>query len=645
MSKYYKLLLLLILVLAAATLAGQEAFFSYSLKYPPYEALINKLSDKYRNEARDYIYEGNFNGMEACIDIQTMLNAFQDPILSGDIENQKGVIEYYKNNSSEALQYYLKALDYYNMSDYRGGINSIMNNIAIIFNHIEDYESSRKYLIKAIESTPENDINSRSIYLLNLAETESQLNNCTAGIMIANDLLDMYRPNELFFSELYIYGVLIACYNKMGMSDEADQWIQKGVATIDTNSTYFDKIAFYSQALRYHFEKGEYREVIELGRNIYPPLDTTFMRDMYEPINHMAIAAVNIGDMNLAVELDRVANRIVYSNEALAREDLITPLMVEYSFNRDIANRDMARIQLTENNKQARAQRNLLISLLIIMIAMIVLIPILVRIRKLRSSFKMELSDQNKKLEQINKQLKTDNEELVKGNHLLDTFISVFAHDLINPFQAIIGFSQLMSTDHEVLRKEDFIEYSELLSETSFHLNQLLTNLKSLSISQDDPEKLQPSRVLVGDIINNVLKLFESTARKKNIHFEILNTGKDCIGFTNPDVIESAVRNVISNSVKFSKPDSRIEIDCRQEENEVIISIKDYGSGIPEKVLRQLLAKEKSESRLGTANEKGSGIGLAISIELLESFNGSLELKSIIGQGTEAIIKIEAWNE
>ena len=369
------------------------------------------------------------------------------------------------------------------------------------------------------------------------------------------------------------------------------------------------------------------------------------MRDMYEPINYMAIAAVDLGEIELASELDRIANSIVYAKETLTKEDLITPLMVEYSFNRDIANRDMARIQLTENNKQARAQRNLLLSLLVIMIAMIVMIPILVRIRRLRAKFKLELSDQNSKLEKINKQLKTDNEELEKGNNLLDTFISVFAHDLINPFQAIIGFSQLMSADHEVLKEEDFIEYSELLSETSFQLNQLLTNLKSLSITQGEHEKLQATQIIIDDIIKSVLKLFESTAKKKNIHFEISKSEKDCIGFTNPDIIESAVRNVISNSVKFSKPDSKIEISCRKEGDVILISIKDYGSGIPEKVLKHLLDKGHTESKLGTANEKGSGIGLAISIELLESFNGSLELKSEVGQGTEALIKIPACNE
>lgn len=645
MIKHYKLLLFLTLVLAGSRVAGQETFLPFSTEYPPFEALINKLSDKIKNQARDYIYEGDFSGIEACIDIQTMLNTFQDPILNGDIENQKGIIEYYKNKSNNALQYYLKALDYFSLADYKIGINTIMNNIAIIFNHIQDYESSRKYLIKAIESTPEKDINSRSIYLLNLAEVESQLGNCSVGLRIANDLLEMYDPNILFFSDLSIYGILIDCYNNMDMEEEAYKWITEGKASIDSTSTYFDKIAFYSQAMKYYFEKGEYRKVLELGYNIYPPADTAFMRDMYEPINNMAISAVKLGDTELAIELDRLANRIVFAGETLTREDLITPLMVEYSFNRDIANRDMAKLQLIENNMQAKALRNLLISLLIIMLAMIVLIPILLRVRKLRNKFKLELSEQNEKLEQINKQLKKDNEELIRANNLLDTFISVFAHDLINPFQAIIGFSQLMSTDHEVLREEDFIEYSELLSETSFQLSQLLTNLKSLSIIQDDQLKLKPSRVLISSIINNVLKLFEPSARKKNIIFKIHGKENDCYGFINPEIIESALRNLISNAVKFSKPGGKIDIGPNKEGKEIFISVKDYGSGIPEKVLKRLRDKKQTLSTSGTANEKGSGIGLAISIELLESLNGSIEFISKIDEGTEAIIKIPASNE
>ena len=276
---------------------------------------------------------------------------------------------------------------------------------------------------------------------------------------------------------------------------------------------------------------------------------------------------------------------------------------------------------------------------------MIVLIPILLRVRKLRNKYRIELSEQNEKLEHINKQLKKDNEELVKANHLLDTFISVFAHDLINPFQAIIGFSELMSTNRATLKKEDYIEYSELLSETSFQLNQLLTNLKSLSIIQDDQLKLEPSRVLISSIIDKVLILFEPSARKKEIVFKVHGKENDCYAYINPEIIESALRNLISNAVKFSNTGSNIDIEYWQKAKEIVLSVQDYGSGIPEKVLKRLYDKKQTYSTSGTANEKGSGIGLAISIELLESFNGSIEFESKIGEGCKAIIKIPASNE
>jgi signal transduction histidine kinase len=78
---------------------------------------------------------------------------------------------------------------------------------------------------------------------------------------------------------------------------------------------------------------------------------------------------------------------------------------------------------------------------------------------------------------------------------------------------------------------------------------------------------------------------------------------------------------------------------------EIILSVQDYGSGIPEKVLKRLRDKKHTFSTSGTANEKGSGIGLAISIELLESFNGSIEFESKIDEGSKAMIKIPASNE
>ena len=644
MKIFSRHLLFLALTVVTSHIYGQETLFPSSNMYPAYTPIAEKIYDLYADKARYATNMGDLDGLASAIEVLADLNIFNEPVKSGIIENQKGILNYYKSDNNKALSCYLDALYYFNRAGSSEGINLIMNNIAIIFAQIEDYESTRKYLIKAIEYTPGEDITSRSVFMYNLAETESKLGNCQSGIRIASEVLDIYDPNLISFSEVALYGIIIGCYNNMGDALKASEWIELGMRELGPGVTYLDRLAFFSEAIEYYFKSGDYEKVLELGKNIYPAPDTSFTRDMYESIDLMAVAARKTGDLALAVELNRVANRIEFTRTSVSREDLITPLMEEYSYNRDISERDLLRIELMESSIKEKSQRRLLILLVVISVIMAAIVIVLSRTRRIRQKYKSAIISENRKLELINEEMRAHNLELERENKLVDTLISVFAHDLINPFQAILGFSQLMISDHDILEESDFLEYSELLSETSFQLNQLLINLKSMSIVQDKSRGLEKTRFKLSPVVNNILRLFEPSARKKGITFNLDSCASPEV-YINQDIFESVFRNVISNAVKFSKQDGTIDIRCERTASEIEISVRDYGIGMPENIKEALISKKYLESRPGTSNEKGSGIGLAICIELLEMFDASIEIISEVGAGTTIIIEIPSMDE
>ncbi len=257
--------------------------------------------------------------------------------------------------------------------------------------------------------------------------------------------------------------------------------------------------------------------------------------------------------------------------------------------------------------------------------------------------YQENLRVKNDKLQTINEELVKNNLNLEKENRVLDTLISIFAHDLINPFQAILGFSQLMLNDHERLKEENFLEYSDILSDTSFQLNQLLVNLNSMAIVQDNAIQPEKESFRILPVVLKICSLFRSAMKNKEINLNTNNLNDVEIRI-NLNIFEAVLRNIISNAIKFSNLKSEIEISCITDKEEAILKVTDHGIGMPESIRKKLLDKGYPESRTGTSNERGSGIGMAICIELMEMTEGKLDIISKEKEGSTIALKLPVNN-
>lgn len=643
MKFFTRLFLSILLIFLFLSLQGQESLFPSSNEFPSFTPFSEEYINTYIEKAKECLYNGDLKGVESNIEILKDLNINGDPRISGMIQNHSGILEYYKGNIAEALQYYLNALSYYNESGQTEGLNILMNNIAIIFVQIQDLESTIKYLQKALAYTSENDINRRSVYLLNLAETEALRGNYQKGIKIANELLDLYNYDQVDFSNIAIYGILIYIYNNIDDNKNTIKYIDIGMELITPETSYLDLQSFYSRLIEYYFKIKDYEKVLRYGKIIYPPPDSAYFHELRTTINMMAVAARETNDFNYALLLDSKANEIEYGKAPLNKEDIINPLLIQYSHQRDIKDKSLMDMELQENNAHEQIQRRFLRNLIILLSIMSFAIALVIRTSRIRIRYQENLRLKHESLHKINEELASNNRNLENENRTLDTLISIFAHDLINPFQALLGFSQLMIKDQKILRKEDFIEYSNILSETSFQLNQLLTNLNSMAIVQDTKSKPEKESFEIKIVIKNICKLFEGSLKKKDIRidYETVNNHRIKI---NKGIFEAVLRNIISNAIKFSNRNSKILLSSTKENNQLILKVTDYGIGIPENLQAELLALGYPESRTGTSNERGSGIGLAICIELLETTNASLEIESKEHHGTTIILKMPLKN-
>ena len=632
-------LISLVLLLMGIGLHGQYTYFPDCYRYPPDETLNNKLFEDLYAKAKEYLNNADIDSLEFSSIQMKSLSCNYYPLYDGLMETQDGIIFYYKGNYSEALKHYLKSLTIYADEDFYSGVNTVLNNTAIIFAVVGDYQSSKKYLLRAIEINQREGLDDFALFTYNLAEVEMKLENYEAAINILKELLRDEDINMENVSPVLIIGSIINAYNKLGFKEEAESWINRGYLAMD-ESIYsdLDRLTFYTAVMEYHLLDKDYEKVLNTALQ-YDIDERYTLPDQYDHLEYLCKAYAATGNYDKAWKYENILSDIYAEEDIINRQEIISMLMVEYEETRNFRLKESIDREMNLNSIKQDAVHKLMITFIIILFAFIVLFLILLYIKRIRNYSKEEFSRETEKFALVNRELRKTNKELEKENKLLDTLISVFAHDLINPFQAILGFSRLMVDDFEALDKESMKEYSNMLGETSFQLNQLLINLKSIATIQEGKDKLEISKVRIKNIVDDVVVLYKPLAERKNINVKT-GVNSRITAMINPDVLKSVMRNVLNNAIKYSNTGGEIRINAKDNEEFVIITIEDDGIGMDEEVRNSVLQGNYLMSKPGTGSEKGSGLGLTICIDLLEMNKGELDIDNNRENGTTLILKI-----
>lgn len=250
-----------------------------------------------------------------------------------------------------------------------------------------------------------------------------------------------------------------------------------------------------------------------------------------------------------------------------------------------------------------------------------------------------ELRKEKEELEKRNKIIEDQSERLKELNETKDKFFSIIAHDLRNPFQAILGFTEILVEDTADIENEDFKSHVEQIDIASNRVFNLLENLLKWASLQTGKIKSRPEIVQIEEITAHTKKLLELQAMQKDIPI-ITEVSSKTTAFADSNMLRVILQNLVSNAIKFSDEGSEVIIKAEEKDEYVHISVSDQGIGIPEKMLNKLMKLDSNISRLGTSEEQGSGLGLIISKEMVEIQNGSLKVESTEGEGTTFTISL-----
>jgi signal transduction histidine kinase len=236
----------------------------------------------------------------------------------------------------------------------------------------------------------------------------------------------------------------------------------------------------------------------------------------------------------------------------------------------------------------------------------------------------------NKLLLQHQEEIKKRSAELEQLNQVKDKFFSIVSHDLRSPMNALAGVLDLMNKDQ--ITEEEFKTIGKELQLRFNHTRRLINNLLDWALLQMDKFKIQVEKINLKDLIDSNVAMIESLHLKK-LQIENL-VDQSLIATGDKDMINLVIRNLVMNAIKFSESGDKITIAAKEDIDFYILSVKDSGVGIAPEVQKILFEKTTGYSTRGTANEKGTGLGLILCKEFVERIGGKIWLESELGKGS-----------
>jgi ligand-binding sensor domain-containing protein/signal transduction histidine kinase len=230
-------------------------------------------------------------------------------------------------------------------------------------------------------------------------------------------------------------------------------------------------------------------------------------------------------------------------------------------------------------------------------------------------------------------------EELNQLNTVKDKLLSVISHDLRGPIAAISGLLGLLKSGH--LSYHELMSQSNRLNTEVHNLTYLLDNLLNWSKTQMQGIKLNQENVSLHTVVEQNLKMVAPISDQKKI--SIFNRVPDsCYTYTDVNFLSLVIRNLLMNALKFTHERGEITITSEKQNGNVVVAVNDNGVGMTPEELDKLFNKDTHYSKMGTANEAGTGIGLLLCKEFVELDGGRIWAESKIGEGSSFKIQLNS---
>lgn len=245
------------------------------------------------------------------------------------------------------------------------------------------------------------------------------------------------------------------------------------------------------------------------------------------------------------------------------------------------------------------------------------------------------LKERQQLIEEQTQEIVAQRDELLEANSVKDKLFSLITHDLKGPFGAVMGLSELLSDSFDSIDDEKRRNIAGSIKDASNKVYDLLESLLYWSRAQrgDISPTLEDYNII--EILNNNIELAQLQADKKDISIISNYISDEVVLKIDKDLVDIVVRNLLSNAVKFTNEQGQIEVVCTVESDKLVVKVIDNGVGLSKEDISKLLNSNVNHTTLGTNDEKGTGLGFAMSRQFIELLGGKMWVNSKENEGSE----------
>ena len=226
------------------------------------------------------------------------------------------------------------------------------------------------------------------------------------------------------------------------------------------------------------------------------------------------------------------------------------------------------------------------------------------------------------------------NAKILQDSIEKDKFYSIVSHDIMNPFNALLGFSKILKEAVKEGDHEEVEECSVIVHQSAERISNLLQNLLVWSRVQNGKIQFAPQNHNVNQLVSEAMAVVAPIAKNKTITLDWKVEG-EINALLDKNMITSVIQNIVTNAIKFTPKGGEVKVSASTESTKLKVVVSDTGVGMNEEQLSKLFRLDKASSSKGTDEETGTGLGLIIAREFIEKHNGQIWAESELGKGSK----------
>jgi signal transduction histidine kinase len=413
--------------------------------------------------------------------------------------------------------------------------------------------------------------------------------------------------------------ILSACYRVA-----AATWYHKTLAVSDRLGVGSQKVATVDALLQLARLNSEQDQDQEALRQLQKALVIVkenrlfnYVQSLYEAIIQNQVKTGSIQALRQTLtdyqitntKLNNLKTEVIFRfTETMLRMDSLEQVST------DLQEKNLTQKKLIEEkNSRTRMTAIFLISLLILSVVLAYNVIMLRKANQLLTEQRSMVRKQNQQLEEL--------------NILKNKFLSILSHDIKAPLQGLKSYVGLLQKGGEQIERGQLVQFAAELEQQLNTTTKMADNLIIWAKLQMKKASTQPQSIMAGAGIQEVLKLYEKMAADKNCLLQYNETGQ-AMAWVDQDQFSFIVRNLVHNAIKFSPANSTIQIEAVNQNGHCLVSVTDTGEGISQETLDRLGGIDPMTSKVGTAGEGGTGLGLRICMEFAQLNKGRITVKN-----------------